>query len=50
MISWMRSVVDGPRKTDLTALNGSKDASIRSPQESLDELALEIERRRDCPG
>jgi hypothetical protein len=25
VISWMRDVVDGPRMTDLTALNGLKD-------------------------
>lgn len=36
----MEAVVDGPRLTDLSALDGSEDAGIRSPQESLDELAL----------
>lgn len=46
----MGAVVDGPRMTDLTALDGVKDAGIRSLQESLDELALEVERRRDCPS
>lgn len=46
----MRAVVDGPRNTDLAALEGLKDAGIRSLQESLDELALVVDRRRDCPS
>jgi len=46
----MRGVVDGPRITGLTALDGVKDTGIRSLQESLDELVLEVERRRDCPS
>jgi hypothetical protein len=50
VISWMRDVVDGPRMTDLTALNGLKDAGIRSLQENLDELVLDKVRRRDYPS
>jgi hypothetical protein len=44
----MWDVVDDSRMTDLTVLSDLKDAGTRSLQESLDELALEIERRRDC--
>jgi hypothetical protein len=44
----MRDAVDDPRMTDLAALSDLKDAGTRSLQESLDELALEMKRRRDC--
>ena len=43
----MRDVVDDPRMTDLTVLSDLKDAGTRSLQESLDELDLKMDTRRD---